>query len=515
MASKSPGRLQYLFTSTKGLILMAAAFISIIAAIWATLSGPMVEWGVRDITVDLLNMDLIQAEREGRLVMLYHSIAMIITAIVVYLITAVVPMDKTYAKWSNGLVTFGYYLTVFPGMAFAYFGHEWTLHGVYLVGLSIIFLVGCILVVAIWPWNKKYYLKPDSKMFVMKSGFSWERFTFWFVVICAIVSAAFGAWSGSHFGNGFTAFLAEDTVRENDKTYYMKAIVGHLHIMLALIGIFATLIVGRWLDWKGILHKLGMPGFIIGSLFLTFGSLSVTVTEAAHTFVYVGAVFSMTGGLFLVIYGMPKITKDRLKEQGFEGKAGFWNTTKALLHDPLKFGVLWQMIFMNFTTSFVGIFMAAKLDDIFRSELWNHREERIELTGHWHILATIIAIMILFYYADKVNLQGKARQIFGWTILIGSDLAFTAITIFEMKRLFIEEYAQQALVNNLMLLADIGLAAVMIALAVFMVWRLVDLLKKDGTWKSDVLVEEFIVTGSSIDDPRNTGTLAAYRDQIS
>jgi hypothetical protein len=63
---------------------------------------------------------------------------------------------------------------------------------------------------------------------------------------------------------------------------------------------------------------------------------------------------------------------------------------KALLYDPLKFGALWQIIFMNFTTTFVGIFMAIKLDKIFRA--WPLREERIELAGHWHILASIIAI---------------------------------------------------------------------------------------------------------------------------
>ena len=67
MASKARERLRYLFTTTKGLTLMAIAFIGLIAAIWGTLSGPMVEWGVRDITVDLLNMDLNQAEREGQI----------------------------------------------------------------------------------------------------------------------------------------------------------------------------------------------------------------------------------------------------------------------------------------------------------------------------------------------------------------------------------------------------------------------------------------------------------------
>jgi len=42
-------RFEYLFTSTRGLALVAIAAIALITAIWGTLSGPMVEWGVRDI----------------------------------------------------------------------------------------------------------------------------------------------------------------------------------------------------------------------------------------------------------------------------------------------------------------------------------------------------------------------------------------------------------------------------------------------------------------------------------
>lgn len=44
-------RLTYLFTSTRGLTLVAIAAVAIVTAIWGTLSGPMVEWGIRDITV--------------------------------------------------------------------------------------------------------------------------------------------------------------------------------------------------------------------------------------------------------------------------------------------------------------------------------------------------------------------------------------------------------------------------------------------------------------------------------
>jgi hypothetical protein len=138
---------------------------------------------------------------------------------------------------------------------------------------------------------------------------------------------------------------------------------------------------------------------------------------------------------------------------------------------------------MNFTVSFVGIFMAAKLDEIFR--VWPHRDERVILTGHWHILAALIATIILLYYADLAGLKGRARKIFGWSVIIFSDLAFAAITIFSMKRLFVSESAQQPLVNWTMLLADLGLALVLVALAILMIWRLVDLFKRDGRWSDE------------------------------
>jgi hypothetical protein len=127
--------------------------------------------------------------------------------------------------------------------------------------------------------------------------------------------------------------------------------------------------------------------------------------------------------------------------------------------------------------------MAVKLDEIFR--VWPHREERIILTGHWHILSGIIATIILFYYADLAGLKGKLRQWFGWLIIIGSDVAFGAVTVFSMKRLFVPESAQQPVVNWTMLLADIGLALVLTVLAMLMLWRLFDLFKKKGRWQQE------------------------------
>jgi hypothetical protein len=145
------------------------------------------------------------------------------------------------------------------------------------------------------------------------------------------------------------------------------------------------------------------------------------------------------------------------------------------------------MLFMNFTTSGIGIFMAVKLDEIFR--VWPAREERIELTGHWHVLSAIVATIILMYYGDMIGLKGRIRQIYGWGLIVLSDIAFAAVTLFEMKRLFISEAEQQPLVNALMLAMDIGLAMLLLLLAIVMVWRLIDLFKSRGRWEEEMSQE--------------------------
>ena len=116
-------RLSYLFSSTKGLALVGIAVLSLVTAIWGMLSGPMVEWGVRDILVQITGMDLIQAEREGRVIMLYHTIAMTVVAIEVYFITGMVKIKKHEQTIINATITVGYLLAIVFGLIFAYFGH--------------------------------------------------------------------------------------------------------------------------------------------------------------------------------------------------------------------------------------------------------------------------------------------------------------------------------------------------------------------------------------------------------
>ena len=488
-------RYQYLFQSTKGLVLVAIGLISLVTAIWGTLSGPMVEWGVRDITVKLTGMKLNPLEREGRIILLYHTIAMAVLAIEIYFITSIVRMKKHQQANINALITFGYLVTMIFGLWFGYFGHNFVFHGLYLFGLSLVFFAGLQLAVALWPWREAYHV-ADPDYAHSRKGVDLERVAFFVMAVAALGSAMFGAVSGSYWGNGHETFLAEDIIREPHKDSLQLAIIGHLHIMLTLIAIAITLIIGRWLDFKGIFHKIAMPMMIFGTIVITMGVWAVVPFEPiAHTIIYVGSVFVMLSALMLVIYGWRKLIHDRLAEQGLV-KPGFRKSLKALLHDPLKFGPLWQMVFMNFTVSGIGIFMAVKLDEIFR--IWPAREERITLTGHWHILSAIIATIILMYYAHIAGLKGKARKWFGWILIICSDIAFASVTIFSMKRLFVQEIHQQTVVNWSMIFADFGLAAVLVILCVLMLWRLFDLLKGTGKWQEDLKHPELAVHRTSM-----------------
>jgi hypothetical protein len=495
-------RYHYLFRSTKGLVLVAIAMVSVVTAIWGTLSGPMVEWGIRDITVKMLGMQLDPVEREGRIIMLYHTIAMAIIAIEVYFITSIVPMKKHQQSTINATVTFGYLISMIFGLSFAYFGHNFVFHGLFIVGLSLIFFSGILLAAALWPWKKEHYV-TDMGYAHTRSGVDLERVAFFVMALATLGSSMFGAVPGSYWGNGHETFLAENLIREPHKTAMQLSIIGHLHIMLTLIAVAITLVIGRWLDFKGIFHKIAMPMMIVGTAIITLGVWAlVPFQPIAHIIIYVGSGFVMLSALMLVIFGWRKLIHDRLSEQGI-AKAGFWKRLKALLHDPLKFGPLWQMVFMNFTVSGVGIFMAVKLEEIFR--VWPAREERIVLTGHWHILAAIIATIILMYYADIAGLKGRARRIFGWTLIICSDVAFAAVTIFAMKRLFVVELYQQQVVNWTMVFIDIGLGMILVILAVFMLWRLFDLFKGDGLWKREVADPELELARTAPDPRIKTG----------
>lgn len=480
-------RFTFLFRSTRGLILTAIAAVSLSVAILGMLSGPMEEFGLKDFAVNTLGFQLDPAQREGRIIILYHTLAMAVVAIETYMITALVPMKKQEQVRINSTITFGYLTSLIFGLIFAYFGRNFVFHGLFIFGQALIFFAGILLLLALNPWRRDARITDPDRLHT-RGGVDLERVAFFIMAAATLGSVLFGAVPGSLFGNGFESFLAEDIVREPHKTPLQLAVIGHLHIMLALIAVALNLILFRWFDFRGRLQKTAIPLIISGTLIITAGVWMVVPFERiAHIIINVGSAPILIASALLVYYGWRNISRARLEQQGISHPT-FFQRLRALLHDPLKFGALWQMIYMNFVVTFVGIFMAIRLDAIIRT--WPAREERIALTGHWHILAGIIATIILLYYADLAGLKGKARQWFGWVVILGSDLAFGAVTVFETKRLFVDELSQQSLVDASILLADLGLVLVILVLAALMVWRLIDLFKRNGRWRQELTEDE-------------------------
>ena len=166
--------------------------------------------------------------------------------------------------------------------------------------------------IALWPWKKEYHAtNPEYSQ--TRGGVDLERVAFFTMAFATLGSALFGAVTGSYWGNGHETFLAEDLIREPLKTPLQTAIIGHLHIMLTLIAIALTLVIGRWLDFKGTLHKIAMPFMIVGTIIISLGAWAVVpIEEIAHWIIYGGSVFVLMAGLFLVIFAWRKLIRDGL-----------------------------------------------------------------------------------------------------------------------------------------------------------------------------------------------------------
>ena len=171
-------RFVYLFTSTRGLALVAISAVALITAIWGTLSGPMVEWGVRDVTIKILGLDLIQAEREGRIIMLYHTIAMTVIAAEVYFITEIVKIKHHQRVMINATITIGYLTSLIFGLIFGYFGHNYVYHGLFLVGQTLVFFAGILLVWPSGPGKKNTFFLKTRKNPKPKKVWTWNGLLF-------------------------------------------------------------------------------------------------------------------------------------------------------------------------------------------------------------------------------------------------------------------------------------------------------------------------------------------------
>ena len=458
--------------SPPGLLLVAVAWDALLLATLSPLSGPLRPLGL----ANLLGLDLSDGERVGRIIMLYHSIAMPFVAALVYLILDQVPMgagreDEQRIRRSIVVpLTAGYMLTGMGGMTFGYAatadgGRSWIAHGIYLVGLSLVFYAGVLLAIAVWP-SRKWATDPARHAHL--KGIPLERFAFFLVAVFTLVSAAIGGAAGAFFGNGFVAFLAEDIVRQDPHTLFQLMIIAHLHIMLTLIDVMILLLVIRTYRVEGRVHKLAVPLTIVGTTIVTFATWSVIGWEAAHKVINIGSAFLLPGAIMVAIWGFASLIRPKEAAAGGQAEpkpARLGQKLKALFRDPVRFGIFFELIFVNVVVTVPGVYVAFNLET-YRSPAYLAVERSI-LVGHWHVLATLSAVIVLFLIADRLGTRGWVRQVVGWGLLAGSTLSFVFVNIY----LFRQPGQEKSWTVPFF---EIGIALSLLALALFVAVQLVD-----------------------------------------
>lgn len=157
---------------------------------------------------------------------------------------------------------------------------------------------------------------------------------------------------------------------------------------------------------EGWLYRAAMLLTIGGVTIASLATWSVMVVEKiAHKIINVGAAFLLPGALLVAFYGFFRLAQEA-QEKGLA-----WRL-RAVLHDPIRFGILFELLFVNFVVTIPDVYVAFNLETYRRPNYL--AVERTILVGHWHVLATLSAVIVLFLVVDRLGVQGWLRQLVGW-----------------------------------------------------------------------------------------------------
>ncbi len=499
----------------KGLATFTVVYIFVIVLFLSTFSEPIELILGQPLLPIELSDDFV--DRAGRIIILYHSIAVPVVAVCTYFVLMFMDVREKFKSRVKWPLFLGSTLASSSGILFAYvFQGAWILHGLYLVGLSLCFYAGIMLLLGVFPTGSFPKRESENSRNILLGQSAVTLLT-----ICILISVILGGAIGSFFGNGMIPLLAEYFLRDELVDYLVydhvlvDAVKAHLHIMLALIDTIILLVVYRYTvrDQKGKWYAISMVLAMPGMLIMSIGSWAVTFNEVIdfpfdmHYLIYAGSAILVTVGLILALTGWNKMSKEILGDQ-YES-ASWVKRSKAVFNDPVKFSLYWYFIWVNFVMTFGGIFLALSLRgptdpegvspftrilDIVAFRDGPLAVETTVARGHWHILATLSAIMLVLLLIDILDIQGIARKVMGWLSFVGSLVAFGLGMIYLYYPHFDQEWATNltkyidvadfwkaqklfGFGNWLPLVMDLGIMLFVIVLAIFCFNQLIHIIK--------------------------------------
>ncbi|MHA1214884.1 MAG: hypothetical protein ACTSR2_05990 [Candidatus Hodarchaeales archaeon] len=500
----------YYGATYKGMITFTIVWEFCIVLFLSTFSAPVVEIFGQPLIPIVLEEGL--EAQMGRIIMLYHSLAVPFLAVCAYFVLEFMDVREKFESRVKWPLFIGSILASFSAITFAYvFPDGWILHGLFLVGLSLCFYAGVMLLIGVFPTRS--FPKREGEGGPYIKGINIAQLALAILTTCVLLSVMLGAAIGAFFGNSMMPFLAEYFLRSyelNSQFYeilWVDGIKAHLHVMLALIDAIILLVTYRYTvpDQKGKWYLTSMVLVIPGIVILSIGSWLVTISETHHLhdyfdphyLIYVGASFLLFVALVLALTGWNKASKEVLGE-AYES-ASWLTRIKAVFKAPVKLALYFQFIWVNMVMTGPGIFLAFSLkpDSIISraTDIVSFRDGPyfVELTvarGHWHVLAVLSSIVLLLFFIDYIDIQGLSRKVMAWLLFVGSIVGFGAAVIYMYGphldpnvMNFLGDPTSEAyiaatpIIQLMFYFIDIGIVLISIAIVVFCFHQLIEIIK--------------------------------------
>ena len=157
----------------------------------------------------------------------------------------------------------------------------------------------------------------------------------------------------------------------------------------------------------------------------------MAIEEIAHKIINVGALLLLAAAAIVAVQGFARLAGERLNLGG-SGRPAWGRRLKALRCDPVRFGLLFELIFVNVVVTAPGVYVAFNLET-YRQPAFLEVERAIAV-GHWHVLATLSAVIALLLVVDRLGCGGSCASPSAggcwlvplWPLCLSSSICFAS-----------------------------------------------------------------------------------------
>ena len=371
--------------------------------------------------------------RTARLIMIYHSLSVPFVVANVFWIMEYYQLRE---KWIPALKTVlipGGFLSGIFGMLFGYTPIR-LFHEFFYFGLFLVFLGGIIFIIAAFPIPGKFPDPESDTEGAQILGMNWEHVNLVILAVCVLISTIYGAFAALenftgtiwNLGRPTEAFLPEAIVRHGHHDIVERFIVSHLHIQLAQSTAMVLMVAYRTSRISGKVYSIVLLFNAIGVMVISYGAWILN-----HFQIWIGAGLLIVCTVLMAKAGFKNVIKDNLGEEGYES-ASRGAKIKAMTSDPVRFAYYFLWVYSQFVVTICGIAVGLQTDDVYRSHGWEVLEYAFNV-GHWHLLSTVIATLLMIKAIDFFKVQGLQRKIVGWMFFVGSTVAFGFINVYMLR----------------------------------------------------------------------------------